>query len=196
MFLQVLNKTFFEAGGIGSFHSLHQSSKAIRVSAFFSLVILMDEQKCAEIADFGLAKLLMPNQTRTYTGIRETKRYVAPQWHRNLPITVKADVYSFEIVLLEIICGRRNVDVDLPEKEVDVLANWVFDCFQAGELDRLAKDEQVAMNKLERMVRVGLWCIQEEPSFRSTIKRVVLMLEGTVEIPAAPPSPTPFSSAM
>ncbi|XP_035546970.1 G-type lectin S-receptor-like serine/threonine-protein kinase LECRK1 [Juglans regia] len=156
--------------------------------------ILMDEQKCTKIADFGLAKLLMPNQTRTYTGIRGTRGYVAPEWHRNLPITLKADVYSFGIMLLEIICGRRNVDVDLPEEEV-VLANWVFDCFEAGELDRLVKDEQVEMNKLERMVRVGLWCIQEEPSFRPTMKRVVLMLEGTVEIPA-PPSPTPFSSAM
>ncbi|KAG6626026.1 G-type lectin S-receptor-like serine/threonine-protein kinase LECRK3 [Carya illinoinensis] len=156
--------------------------------------ILMDEQKCTKIADFGLAKLLMPNQTRTYTGIRGTRGYVAPEWHRNLPITLKADVYSFGIVLLEIVCGRRNVDVELPEEEV-VLANWVFDCFEAGELDRLVKDEQVEMNKLERMVRVGLWCIQYEPSFRPTMKRVVLMLEGTVEIPA-PPSPTPFSSAM
>ena len=120
--------------------------------------ILMDEHKCAKIADFGLAKLLMPNQTRTYTGIRGTRGYVAPEWHGNLPITAKADVYSFGIMLFEIICGRRHVDMDLPEDEV-VLANWVYDCFQAGELDKLVKDEEVERNKLERMVRVGLWCI-------------------------------------
>ena len=156
--------------------------------------ILMDEHKCAKIADFGLAKLLMPNQTRTYTGIRGTRGYVAPEWHGNLPITAKADVYSFGIMLFEIICGRRHVDMDLPEDEV-VLANWVYDCFQAGELDKLVKDEEVERNKLERMVRVGLWCIQDEPSLRPPIKKVVLMLEGTVEIPA-PPSPTSFLSSM
>ncbi|XP_059453435.1 G-type lectin S-receptor-like serine/threonine-protein kinase LECRK2 [Corylus avellana] len=150
--------------------------------------ILMDEHKCTKIADFGLAKLLMPNQTRTYTGIRGTRGYVAPEWHRNLPITVKADVYSFGVMLMEIICGRRNVDMDSPEDEV-ILADWVYDCFAAGELDKLVKDEEVDKNKLQRMVRIGIWCIQDEPSFRPSMKKVVLMLEGTVEIPA-PPSPT------
>ncbi|KAL0016292.1 hypothetical protein SO802_003361 [Lithocarpus litseifolius] len=156
--------------------------------------ILMDEHKCAKIANFGLAKLLMPNQTRTYTRIRGTRGYVAPKWLGNLPITAKADVYSFGIMLLEIMCGQRHVDMDLPEDEV-FLANWVYDCFQAGELDELVKDEEVDRNKLERMVRVGLWCIQDEPSLRLPIKKVGLMLEGIVEIPA-PPSPTSFLSSL
>lgn len=65
--------------------------------------ILMDEFGCAKIADFGLAKLLMPDHSRTLTGVRGTRGYVAPEWHKNLPITVKVDVYSFGIVLLVII---------------------------------------------------------------------------------------------
>ncbi|KAF8411656.1 hypothetical protein HHK36_004214 [Tetracentron sinense] len=95
--------------------------------------ILMDENWCAKISDFGLAKLLKPDQTRTYTGIRGTRGYVAPEWHRNLPITVKADVFSFGIMFLEIICCRKSVDVEVPEDEA-VLAEWVYDCFEAGEL--------------------------------------------------------------
>ncbi|XP_008232072.1 PREDICTED: G-type lectin S-receptor-like serine/threonine-protein kinase RLK1 [Prunus mume] len=79
--------------------------------------ILLDEFMCPKISDFGLAKLLKADQTRTTTGIRGTKGYVAPEWHRKMPITVKADVYSFGIVLLEIICCRRNVDWSLPEEE-------------------------------------------------------------------------------
>ncbi|CAB4280603.1 unnamed protein product [Prunus armeniaca] len=66
--------------------------------------ILLDEFMCPKISDFGLAKLLKADQTRTTTGIRGTKGYVAPEWHRKMPITVKTDVYSFGIVLLEIIC--------------------------------------------------------------------------------------------
>ena len=79
--------------------------------------ILMDEHGHAKISDFGLAKLLMPDQSRTTTGIRGTRGYVAPEWHRNQPITVKADVYSFGIVFLEIICCRRSVTSDVPENE-------------------------------------------------------------------------------
>ncbi|XVF16795.1 hypothetical protein REPUB_Repub10bG0063100 [Reevesia pubescens] len=70
----------------------------------------MDEQGQAKISDFGLAKLLKPNQTKTFTGIRGTGGYVAPEWHRKLLVTVKVDVYSFGIVVLEIICCRRSVN--------------------------------------------------------------------------------------
>ncbi|WRX30282.1 Protein kinase domain - like 10 [Theobroma cacao] len=147
--------------------------------------ILMDDKGSAKIADFGLAKLLMPNQTKTYTGIRGTRGYVAPEWHRNLPITVKADVYSFGIMLFEIICCRRSVEADVPEDEA-VLAHWVYDCFKANELEKLVPNEEVEMSKLGRMVKVGLWCTQDEPSSRPSMKKVILMLEGTVNIPDPP----------
>ncbi|XP_058185859.1 G-type lectin S-receptor-like serine/threonine-protein kinase LECRK3 [Rhododendron vialii] len=158
--------------------------------------ILMDEHCCAKISDFGLAKLSKaPDQTKTYTGIRGTRGYVAPEWHRKLPITVKADVYSFGIVLLEIICGRKCLDWSRSEDEA-VLENWVYDCFEAGELGKLVgEEEEVDMRKLERMVKVGLWCIQDEPSLRPLMKKVLLMIEGTVDIPI-PPCPTSFLSTL
>ncbi|XP_062097020.1 G-type lectin S-receptor-like serine/threonine-protein kinase LECRK1 [Humulus lupulus] len=152
--------------------------------------ILMDENRSAKISDFGLAKLLNPDQTRTFTGIRGTRGYVAPEWHRRLPITAKADVYSFGIVLLEIICCRRNVMWDLPEKEA-VLEEWVYTCFENGELVNLVESEEIDKRELERMVKVALWCIQEDPSLRPSMKKVLLMLEGTVDIPI-PPSPEFF----
>nr|GFA77956.1 G-type lectin S-receptor-like serine/threonine-protein kinase LECRK3 [Tanacetum cinerariifolium] len=54
--------------------------------------ILLDDYYNAKISDFGLAKILMMNQSRTSTGIRGTKGYVAPEWFRNIPVTVKVDV--------------------------------------------------------------------------------------------------------
>ncbi|EOY16678.1 Uncharacterized protein TCM_035508 [Theobroma cacao] len=151
---------------------------------------LMDDKGYAKIADFGLAKLLMPNQSKTYTGIRGTRGYVAPEWHRNLPITVKADVYSFGIMLFEIICCRRNVEADVPDNEA-VLVNWVYDCLKANELEKLLQEDEVEKEKLERVVKVGLWCTQDEPSSRPSMKKVILMLEGTVNVPD-PPCPTSF----
>ncbi|GMN46961.1 hypothetical protein TIFTF001_016145 [Ficus carica] len=149
--------------------------------------ILIDEYRHAKISDFGLAKLLKPDQTKTNTGIRGTRGYVAPEWHRKLPITTKADVYSFGIVMLEIICCRRNLSWTLPEEEA-VLEEWVYDCFERGELLKLVGNEEIDKRQLEEMVKVALWCIQDEPSRRPLMKKVLLMLEGTVEIPI-PPNP-------
>jgi hypothetical protein len=156
--------------------------------------ILMDEFGCAKISDFGLAKLLKPDQTKTFTGIKGTKGYVAPEWHRKLPITVKADVYSYGILLLEIICCRKSVDWNLPEEEA-VLEEWVYHCFEVGDLSKLVGNEEADKKEADRMVKLGLWCIQDEPSLRPSMKKVLLMLEGTVDIPI-PPSPNSFLSAI
>ncbi|KAL7171377.1 hypothetical protein ACSBR2_036098 [Camellia fascicularis] len=156
--------------------------------------ILIGGHGCAKISDFGLAKLLKPNQTKTFTMIRGTRGYAAPEWHRKSPVTVKVDVYSFGVMLLEIICCRKCLELSFSEEEI-VLEEWVYDCFQTKELGKLVGNEDVDMRKLERMVKVGLWCIQDEPSLRPSMKKVLLMLEGTVDIPI-PPIPTSFLSAI
>ncbi|CAL5335769.1 unnamed protein product [Camellia sinensis] len=155
--------------------------------------ILMDEFWNAKISDFGMAKFLMPDQTRTFTGVRGTRGYLAPEWQRNNPISVKADVYSYGIVLLEIVCCRRNLEVNVSTPEEVVLSNWVYRCFAGRELNKLTVvgDEEVDMKTLENMVKVGLWCIQDEPALRPSMKSVVLMLEGITDI-SIPPCPTTY----
>ncbi|XP_028779632.1 G-type lectin S-receptor-like serine/threonine-protein kinase LECRK3 [Neltuma alba] len=151
--------------------------------------ILMDEFLTAKISDFGLAKLLMPDQTRTFTQARGTRGYLAPEWSKNTPITVKADVYSYGIMLLEIVFCRRSLVVNVSNPEQIVLSNWVCKCFARRELNKLVVGEEVDNNLLENMVKVGLWCIQDEPFLRPSMKSVVLMLEGVTEV-AIPPCPS------
>ncbi|XP_047956226.1 G-type lectin S-receptor-like serine/threonine-protein kinase LECRK3 [Salvia hispanica] len=155
--------------------------------------ILMDNNWRAKISDFGVAKLLKQDQSNTYTGIRGTKGYVAPEWYQKQAITVKADVYSFGVMLLEIICCRKCVDWSRSEDEA-ILEDWVYDCYSSREIGYLVGDEMVEEKKVERMVKIGIWCVQYDPSLRPTMKRVLLMLEGTVEIPI-PPRPSSFSSS-
>ncbi|KAM2323325.1 hypothetical protein ACFXTH_019880 [Malus domestica] len=111
-----------------------------------------------------------------------------------MPITVKADVYSFGVVLLEIICCRRNVDWSLPEEEA-ILDELAYPCFESGEHGKLVGEQEVDTRQFERMIKVALWCIQDEPSLRPSMKKVLLMLEGTVEIPI-PPSPNSILSTI
>ncbi|KAG5227595.1 G-type lectin S-receptor serine/threonine-protein kinase [Salix suchowensis] len=160
--------------------------------------ILLDGSYNARISDFGLAKLLMINQTHTKTNIRGTKGYVAPEWFRSNTITAKVDAYSFGVMLLEIISCRRSVEIEIRENDREILTDWAYLCIRRGTLDALAdEDPEVTsdMKRLERYVMIALWCIQEDPSLRPTMKKVMLMLEGNVQV-AIPPSPCPLSSTI
>ncbi|CAB4281752.1 unnamed protein product [Prunus armeniaca] len=160
--------------------------------------ILLDDYYTARISDFGLAKLLMMNQSHTHTAIRGTKGYVAPEWFSNMPITAKVDVYSFGVVLLEIICCRRSIDVNNSREERAILTDWVYDCYCGGMLDAvLVLDNEVqALDdrmKPEKLVMIAIWCIQDDPSLRPTMRKVVQMLEGVVEV-HVPPCPSPHTT--
>ncbi|KAL4565752.1 hypothetical protein LXL04_029855 [Taraxacum kok-saghyz] len=152
--------------------------------------ILFDECWTAKISDFGLSKLIRANQSGTLASVsvdrdRGRRGYVAPESHTNTLISTKVDIYSFGVVLLEILCCRKDM-------EIDVLSSWVYNCFVDKDWNRLAGDEEVDVTMLEKMVKVGLLCIQHDPDARPSIKNVILMLEGTADIPI-PPSPTPLT---
>ncbi|KAM6598112.1 hypothetical protein CsatA_008636 [Cannabis sativa] len=152
--------------------------------------ILLDDSFTARISDFGLAKILNTGETRTTTGIRGTKGYVAPEWFRNVAVSVKVDVYSYGIMLLELICCRKNVEANVEDDAQIILADWACDCYEAGKVECLVENDDEAMMEMEiveKFVMVALWCIQEDPSLRPTMKNVMLMLEGSVMV-SAPPS--------
>ncbi|KAK4606473.1 hypothetical protein RGQ29_000630 [Quercus rubra] len=151
--------------------------------------ILMDENWTPKISDFGLARLLLPNQKRNITtDIEGSSGYSAPEWEKNALISIKVDIFSYGMMLLEIVCCRSNIEVNVSTADEILLSNWVYNCLVAGELNKLVEDENVDMKTLERMVKVGLWCVQEDPALRPPMKDLILMLEGTMDI-EVPPSP-------
>uniref|UniRef100_A0A2N9J8G3 non-specific serine/threonine protein kinase n=1 Tax=Fagus sylvatica TaxID=28930 RepID=A0A2N9J8G3_FAGSY len=134
------------------------------------------------------------DQSQTLTAIRGTKGYVAPEWFRNMAITTKVDVYSYGVMLLEMICCQKSVDMESVGEEA-ILTDWAYDCYTEGALDALVEYDVEALNdreKLERFVMVAIWCIQEDVSLRPSMRRVTQMLEGVVEV-LVPPCPYPFS---
>ncbi|KAK8958735.1 G-type lectin S-receptor-like serine/threonine-protein kinase [Platanthera guangdongensis] len=103
------------AQGIAYFHE--QCKNRIIHCDIKSENILLDENFRPKVSDFGLAKLMSREHSHIITMVRGTRGYLAPKWVSNWPITVKADVYSYGMVLLEIIGGRRNLDVSLDEDQ-------------------------------------------------------------------------------
>ena len=160
--------------------------------------ILLDDSFTARISDFGLAKLLKVDQTRTITGIRGTKGYVAPEWFRNMPVTIKVDVYSFGILLLELICCRKSFEAEAKDEDQMILADWAYDCYKDKKLKLLVDTDVEAtddMKRVEKYVMIAIWCIQEDPSLRPTMKKVVQMMEGSAEV-SVPPGPSSFISSI
>ncbi|KAM3707311.1 hypothetical protein ACJW31_02G015000 [Castanea mollissima] len=142
---------------------------------------------------FGLSKLLNKHQTRTDTNVRGTIGYMAPEWLKRAPITTKVDVYSFGVMLLEIICGGRHIESNRVEEESEkddlILSNWVLSCVTSGKLEMVVGHEPEALSdfkRFERMALVGLWCIHPDPILRPSMRKVTQMLEGTMEVGIPP----------
>ncbi|KAJ7555772.1 hypothetical protein O6H91_05G054500 [Diphasiastrum complanatum] len=154
--------------------------------------ILLDDDFTPKLADFGLSRLTSRNQSRIVTKTRGTPGYLAPEWVQCSCITAKVDVYSFGMVLLELVCGREVINMGLgPEQWY--LPAWVVHMVEEGRtldiVDQLILEEVQYFyeDQVRRTIEVALCCIQEDPTLRPRMSRAVQMLEGVVE----PKSPVP-----
>ncbi|KAK7279740.1 hypothetical protein RJT34_24797 [Clitoria ternatea] len=155
--------------------------------------ILLDDSYNAKVSDFGLAKLLstVDNRHLTWTSVRGTRGYLAPEWLANLPITSKSDVYSYGMVLLEIVSGKRNFEVS-EETSRKKFSIWAYEEFEKGNImgviDRRLVSQEMDLEQVKRVLLACFWCIQEQPFQRPTMSKVVQMLEGVTDI-EKPPTP-------
>lgn len=152
--------------------------------------ILLDENLCPKVADFGLAKSVGRDLSRVLTTTRGTRGYLAPEWITGLPITPKVDVSSFGKTLLEIISGRRNLDLNAEESSMLFFPTWAATQVNKGSAEIAGTvDSRIAnnadMEEVRRCIIVGLLCIEEEEDVRPSMAEVVQMLEGTMD--AHPP---------
>ncbi|VVA27226.1 PREDICTED: rust resistance kinase Lr10 [Prunus dulcis] len=159
--------------------------------------ILLDANLFPKVADFGLAKLCNRDNTHiTMTGGRGTPGYAAPEVWMRFSVTHKCDVYSFGMLLFEIIGRRRNLDINIQDSQ-DWFPRWVWKKFEPGELGEImgvCGIEEKDKERAERIVKVALWCVQYMPEARPSMSFVVKMLEGAIEIPR--PSTNPFQHLM
>lgn len=158
--------------------------------------ILLHDCFQAKISDFGLSKLLGPEQSSLFTTMRGTRGYLAPEWLTNSAISEKTDVYSFGMVLLELVSGRKNCSMDGSNSGCGQSISssgsgfvyfplFALEMHEQGNYLELADprlEGRVTSEEAERLVRVALCCVQEEPLLRPTMASVVGMLESSTPL--------------
>ncbi|KAL8218467.1 hypothetical protein R6Q57_021840 [Mikania cordata] len=146
--------------------------------------ILLDDGFNAKVSDFGLSKLMDKDQSQVMTTMRGTPGYLAPEWLRSV-ITEKVDVCSFGIVLLEILCGRKNFDRSQPEESWHLLSVFQKCWDQETLLDMVdMNSEDMQMNRTEvvEMMKMASWCLQADYTRRPSMSSVVKVLEGGMNV--------------
>lgn len=161
--------------------------------------ILLDSNMNPKIGDFGLARLFLQDQTRGITNhIVGTFGYMSPEYVMRGQYSIKSDVFSFGILVIEIVTGQKNNGHYFDEQNEDVVS-IVWKHWSEGTLAEII-DDSLGRNYSEtevlKCVNIGLWCLQQNPMDRPTMSDVMVMLndDDTSSLPAAA-KPTFFLDA-
>ncbi|XP_048549401.1 G-type lectin S-receptor-like serine/threonine-protein kinase SD2-5 [Triticum urartu] len=146
--------------------------------------ILLDDNFNAKVADFGLCKLINRDQSKVVTVMRGTPGYLAPEWLTSR-ITEKVDVYSFGVVVMEIVSGRKNIDNSQAEEEVQLIHilrekeqnSQLIDLIDKHSGDMVSHQEEVI-----QMMKLAVWCLQNDSTRRPSMSTVIKVLEGSVGV--------------
>lgn len=139
--------------------------------------ILIDEKWVPKIADFGLARLFPEDQTHVNTRVAGTNGYMAPEYMMHGHLTVKADVFSFGVLVLELITGHRNSSFNF-DNAINLL-DWAYKLYKKGRALEMVDPSiasSVITEQVEMCIKLGLLCTQAELQLRPTMGRVVVML--------------------
>ncbi|AET04442.1 probable receptor-like protein kinase At1g11050 [Medicago truncatula] len=158
--------------------------------------ILLGADMRARVADFGLAKESSESRSQLNTRVAGTYGYLAPEYALYGQLTGKSDVYSFGVVVLEIMCGRKALEVSSSGTPNFLITDWVWSLMKSGNLAE-AFDASILVddgksnsrNIMERFLLVGILSSHVIADSRPTILDALKMLEGDIEVQPIPDRP-------
>ncbi|XP_058770228.1 probable LRR receptor-like serine/threonine-protein kinase RKF3 [Vicia villosa] len=160
--------------------------------------ILLDDKFEAKVADFGLAKFNPEGMTHMSTRVAGTMGYVAPEYALYGQLTERSDVFSFGVVLLELLSGRKALQTD-DDGHPSALTDWAWSLVRTGKALDVIEDgmpEQGSNQVLEKYVLIAVLCSHPQLYARPTMDQVVKMMETDDElVPSIPGRPIPLVAA-
>ncbi|KAH9569083.1 hypothetical protein CY35_03G113400 [Sphagnum magellanicum] len=147
--------------------------------------ILLDNNLNPKIADFGLARLFSNDQSHLFTQEKVgTLGYMSPEYATFGELSTKVDVYSFGVLLLEIISGRKAILENATDKMYLVKWAWLLhkENMLMNLVDQKINDTLVEI-EVQRVVNVALLCVQIESTRRPPMSQVLAMLQGDMDLP-------------
>ncbi|XP_057836123.1 L-type lectin-domain containing receptor kinase SIT2-like [Cryptomeria japonica] len=147
--------------------------------------VLLDSELNGKLGDFGLARLYEHNENSRTTRVVGTLGYIAPELIHTGKASPAADVFSFGILMLEVACGRRPVDLSLQSSQI-VMVDWLRELHERGTLMDAADWKlggQYVEAEMERVLKLGLLCSNSQPERRLGIREVLKILEEESPIP-------------
>lgn len=142
--------------------------------------ILLTHDFTAMVGDFGLAKMSSNMDGSSETRVIGSLGYVAPEYIESSIVTSKTDVYSYGVVLLELITGRKAVDMQRCKGEI-FLTEWARSKLNRHQIDELVDQrivDSLDMQEFNRMVKAASLCIKKNPMNRPGISQILRLLEG------------------
>ncbi|KAJ7943960.1 Receptor-like protein kinase [Quillaja saponaria] len=177
-----LNIIMGAAKGLAYLH--HDCSPRIIHRDIKSSNILLDGSLDARVSDFGLAKLLEDEESHITTIVAGTFGYLAPEYMQSGRATEKTDVYSFGVLVLEVLSGKRPTDASFIEKGFNIVGWLNFLVTENRQREIVDPQcEGVQAESLDALLAVAIQCVSSSPEDRPTMHRVVQLLESEVMTP-------------
>ncbi|XP_052211258.1 G-type lectin S-receptor-like serine/threonine-protein kinase CES101 isoform X2 [Diospyros lotus] len=159
--------------------------------------VLLDETMNPKISDFGMAKIFKQNESEAITNrVVGTYGYMSPEYAMEGTFSVKSDVFSFGVLILEIVSGRKNTSFHNFDTRSINLIGYAWELWKEGtalELKDPALGDSCVPSQFLRTIHVGLLCVQENASDRPTMPEVISMLGNETMALPAPKQPAFFT---
>ena len=150
--------------------------------------MLLDEEFNAKVADFGLSRLAQPGLSHVSTCAQGTLGYLDPEYYRNYQLTDKSDVYSYGIVLLELLTSQKAIDFSREQDDVNLalyVSRQASDGVVMGVVDQRLLGENPSVElitSIKLFSELALACLREKKGERPAMKAVVQELQRLVRI--------------